>query len=67
LNTAGIVLTGDIPSAILLIFTRNLNLSPAGLAGKILTAVLLEPTPLILLAMGIFYLWVYLRREPERG
>jgi hypothetical protein len=29
--------------------------------------VLLRPTPLILLAMGIFYLWAYLRREPERG
>jgi hypothetical protein len=67
LNTAGILLTGDIPSAILLILTRNLSLSPAGLAGKILTVLLLEPAPLILLAMGIFYLWVYLRREPERG
>jgi len=67
LNTAGIVVTGDIPSAILLILTRNLSLSPEGFAGKILTVLLLEPAPLILLAMGIFYLWVYLRREPERG
>jgi hypothetical protein len=27
-----------------------------------LTVVLTRPTPLILLAMGIFYLWVYMRR-----
>jgi hypothetical protein len=27
----------------------------------------MRPTPLILLAMSIFYLWIYMRRDPERG
>jgi hypothetical protein len=29
--------------------------------------VLMRPTPLILLAMGIFYLWIYVRRDPDQG
>ena len=37
----------------------NLHISTTGLSGQILTAVLMQPTPLILLAMGIFYLWIY--------
>jgi hypothetical protein len=62
-NTAGVVVTGDIPSAILLDLTKNLHISTAGLPGQILTVVLMQPAPLILLVMGIFYLWVYLRRD----
>lgn len=60
-TSAGFVFTADIPLIILLALTRNLHISTAGLAGKILTVVLMRPTPLILLAMGIFYLWVYVR------
>jgi len=63
-NSAGVVVTGDIPSAILLNLTGNLRIPAAGLCGKILTVVLLQPAPFILLLMGIFYLWVYLRRDP---
>jgi hypothetical protein len=37
------------------------------LSGQMLTVALMRPVPLILLAMGIFYLWIYMRREPERG
>jgi ABC-type methionine transport system permease subunit len=66
-TSAGIVFTGDIPLTILLILTGNLHISTAGLPGQILTVVLLRPTPLILLLMAIFYLWIYLRREPERA
>ena len=62
LNTAAVVLTGDIPSAILVLLTKNLHLNTAELSGKILTIVLVRPAPLILLAMAIFYLWAYLRR-----
>jgi hypothetical protein len=65
-TTAGIVSTGDIPLVIFLILTKNLHISTAGLFSQIRTVVLLEPTPLILLAMAIFYLWVYLRRIPAR-
>ncbi len=67
-NTAGVVLTGDIPSAILILLSNGLHVGPAGILGQILTVVLMRPTPLILLAMGIFYLWVYVRRTvPDTG
>ena len=43
------------------------------MAGRVLTAVLSRPVPLVLLAMGIFYLWIYWRciptntgKKPER-
>jgi hypothetical protein len=32
-----------------------------------LTVALMRPTQLTLLAMSIFYLWIYLRRETERS
>ena len=62
INTGGILITGDIPSMILNILTRNLQLNTAGFFGKIETILLVRPAPLILLAMSIFYLWVYVRR-----
>jgi len=62
LNTAGFVLTGDLPLAILVILTNNWHVSTTGIFGRILTVILTRPVPLILLAMGIFYLWLYLRR-----
>ncbi len=66
-NTAAIVLTGDIPVIILVTLTRGLHASPTGLYGKILTVVLTRPVPLILLVMVIFYLWVYVRSAPDRA
>jgi hypothetical protein len=63
-TAAGIVSTADIPMTILPILTKELHISTAGLSGQILTVVLIRPAPLILLAMGIFYLWVYVRRDP---
>ena len=66
-NTAGIVFTSDIPLVMISVAVGNRQVPTAGLSAETLTAVLLRPTPLILLAMGIFYLWAYLRREPERG
>jgi hypothetical protein len=63
-SAAAIVSTADIPLAILLLLTRNLHISTVGLSGEMLAVVLKRPTPLILLAMGIFYLWVYVRRDP---
>jgi hypothetical protein len=61
-STAGIVSTADIPLTILLTLTRNLHISTVGISGQMLAVVLTRPTPLILLAMGIFYLWIYMRR-----
>jgi len=66
-TTAGIVSTADIPLTILLMYTKDLPIATAGISEQIRTVLLMEPTPLILLAMGIFYLWVYMRRDPARN
>lgn len=62
LNAVGIFLTGDIPLAILGGLTEKLHLPIATLPGQILTVVLARPSQEILLAMSLFYLWVYVRR-----
>jgi hypothetical protein len=65
-NSVGIVLTGDIPLAALSIVFNKLHVDTTGILGQLLTLVLIRPASLILLAMSIFYLWVYLRRDfPE--
>jgi hypothetical protein len=61
-STAGVVLTGDIPSTALIIFSNNLHLGAEGIIRQVLVVVLMRPTPLILLAMSIYYLCVYMRR-----
>jgi hypothetical protein len=62
LNSAAIMLTSDLPLAILAQATRGLSLSPEGLQTKMLAILLGRPMPLILLALGVFYLWVYMLR-----
>jgi hypothetical protein len=66
-TAAGIVFTADIPLTVLLTLTRNLHVSTAAFSGQILTVLLTRPTPLILLVMGIFYLWVYMRHDPAQA
>ena len=61
-STAGILFTSDIPLAILVMIADKLQVGPAGFFGQVLTIVLLRPASLILLVMGIFYLWVYVRQ-----
>jgi hypothetical protein len=60
-TSAGFVLTADIPQAILLAVIGNLHPPATGLTGQLLIAVQVFPVPLILLVMGVFYLWVYAR------
>ncbi|MGA9670666.1 MAG: glycosyltransferase family 87 protein [Terracidiphilus sp.] len=62
-NAAGFVVTGDLPGAIIFNLTRNLHFATPGLSTRIATSVQVFPAPLTLLAMGIFYLWVYARRS----
>jgi hypothetical protein len=67
-NTAGIVLTGDVPLALLVMLSRKLDLGTGGIFRQILTVALIRPASLVLLTMGIFYLWVYVRRQfPDTG
>lgn len=65
-TTAGIVMTGELPLAIFTVLTNDMQISTAKLFGQILTVMLLRPVPLVLLVMSIFYLWVYVRRTPDR-
>jgi hypothetical protein len=61
LNTGAIAVTADVPSTILVLFERSLNGRVTGIAAELLDLILLRPAVPILLATGIFYLWVYLR------
>ena len=65
LTSVGILLTSDIPIAFLLVCTRNLSLSTSSVTGKVMTMILLRPIPLVLLATGSFYLWVYAHYSPS--
>lgn len=67
LTVAAIVVTSDIPLAIDVALGQSLSLSSTTLAGKIATVLLLRPAPLVLLALGCFYLWIYMRYEPLAG
>jgi hypothetical protein len=61
-NAAGVVLTGDIFWVIFLDAIKNQHPPAAGLLAQMLIAVERFSVPLILLVMGVFYLWVYVRR-----
>ncbi len=61
INTAAIVLTGDIPLALLAVINQNMHVATNGVYGKLLTIALNRPAPVILLVMAIFYLWVYVQ------
>jgi hypothetical protein len=58
---AGALMTSDITVQQLAIHSAHLRESTSGLTGQLLTVLLARPVPLILLAMGVFYLWVYVR------
>ena len=62
-NSAGFVLTGDLPWIIFLSLIRNLHQPVTQLSGQIMIAAQAFPAPLIMLVMGIFYLWVYVRQS----
>ncbi len=59
MNTAGFILTNDIPAAILQLLARQFHIEPSGLVGRTATILLMRPTSLILLVMSAFYLWIY--------
>jgi hypothetical protein len=61
-NTAGFVVTGDLPWEFFLAFIKSFHLLTPGLSGRMLLVALIASAPLILLVMGVFYLWVYVRR-----
>ena len=58
---AGVVVCSDIPLILLDWLANELHVTNSELSGKILTMVLGRPATNILLIMGIFYLWAYVR------
>jgi hypothetical protein len=62
LTSTGIVLTADLPQAAMLVLIDKLHLGETGLPGQVQAALQAFPGPLVLLVMGIFYLWIYFRR-----
>jgi len=66
MTSVGVTLTGDIPSAILSLVSDHLHVGTVEILDQLLTVFLMRPVPLILLAMGIFYLWVYVRRTSPK-
>ena len=62
LTTAGIVITGDLTLTILGLLVGQPDWSNAGILHKVWLVVITRPVPLVLLAMAVFYLWVYARR-----
>ncbi len=60
-TAAGFVCTGDVPAIILIRFLNNLHLSTTGMAVRLLPVMWALSTPSILLLIGVFYLWVYMR------
>jgi hypothetical protein len=61
-TSAAILVTSDLPSTFLTSLSRQLPTYPVGLSNQILAVVLTRPAPLVLLAMSIFYVWVYVRQ-----
>lgn len=60
-TSAGAVMTSDIPVQWLAIHSARLLATTSGLSSQLLTLVLARPVPLVLLVMGSFYLWAYVR------
>jgi hypothetical protein len=63
LSSAAIFATSDIPLSLWAAVINNVRPSTSGPGGTVML-LLLQPVPLVLLATGCFYLWVYVRYEP---
>lgn len=59
-NSAAIFITADVPATFLSLLTAH-TLLEVGLLGHLKTALLVRPAPIILLALAIFYIWIYMR------
>jgi hypothetical protein len=62
-TTAAILLAGDIPLTVLKTIADAVEKGNDGFGGHLLMLALRRPVPIALLAMGVFYLWVYLTSE----
>jgi hypothetical protein len=65
INAAALIFVGDLPWAILMNLVRILPTSNGGISERVTIMIQVFPIPLSLLAMGTFYLWLYIRWSPE--
>lgn len=63
-TAAAFVVNGDIFSGIRILLTRGIQVPRSGFLSHFVTVVFARPTPLFLLAMAIFYLWILAKRPP---
>jgi hypothetical protein len=63
LTSLAVLFTADIPLQAWVMLRPYLPVRMSGVLGNALAMVLLVPTPFILLAMGIFYLWAYVKSD----
>lgn len=63
LSGTAIAATGDFPLALFAMFAQRVPISADSFVGKLMIILLWNPTPLILLATSIFFLWVFARRN----
>jgi hypothetical protein len=61
LTTMCALLTGDLAEEFLAIAASSLRLAAHGFFGKVLSLMMTRPVPLIVFAVGVFYLWAYVR------
>ena len=61
-NAAAIGFTGDIPSVLLRNLSAKIQITEGGSLGRMLVALSTRPIPILLLVLGVFYLWVFARR-----
>ena len=64
LTSAAIFATSDFPIMTMILLTWNLPLSTSTPAGQLML-LLLQPAPVVLLAAGCFYLWMFIRYRPS--
>jgi len=63
LTSATIFMTSDIPLSIIGPLVGRINFSASMLGGQLLTVLFARPGEELLVAMGIFYLWMYSRQS----
>ena len=66
LTGAAIFVTSDLPDLLLSKLQSGIPATPSTAGGK-LELLIEHPAPLILLAAGCFYLWVYIRYQAPIG
>ena len=62
LNSRAILITSDFSLGLLAILTKDLHLYTGNPPFKMMLILLARPIPIVLLALGSFYLWLYKRR-----